>query len=189
VYNEQVPYTVYVDIQKTRTVPYNDTYRTETYTESVPETRYREVQRVYNYTGYEHDMKLSVAFSSQLSLSNHALDLELSDASQTGGIEHDENQPTIGLMPQHPVLADPPSWLKAESSQFVSQFEKKLVDLWQATFCQSAGADEISASGDAVQKCLRQRLPQTPGFADAWYQKNFGVTAADASAVLAGGRR
>jgi hypothetical protein len=206
VYTEQVPYTVYRDVQKTREVPYNETenvydqysklykpivvtkYRTETYSEQEPETRYRDVQRTFHYQGFEHDRKITLAMSSQFSVLSHPLDLELSDASQTGGIEHDENQPTIGLTPQHPNLQDVPAWLKAESGLFTAQLEKKLSDLWRDTYCQATGAEDIAVAGDAAQHCLRQKSQATPAFADAWYQKNFGVTAVDASSVLGGNK-
>jgi hypothetical protein len=206
VYKEQVPYTVYEDIQKTREVPYNETdfvydavakinrpivvtkYRTETYTASEPQTRYRDVDRVYRYQGFEHDRKITIGLSSQLSLANRPLQLELSDVSQTGGIEHDENQPTIGLSPQHPALQDPPAWLKTESARFVAQFEQKLGDLWRDTYCQGTGSEDIAISGDAVGKCLRQKSAQTPAFAESWYQRNFGVSAIEAKGVLGGGK-
>jgi hypothetical protein len=206
VYTESVPYTEYVEVRKSKEVPYTATegvfdpvskltkphevtrYRTEYYNTSEPQTRYRDVQRTFHYQGFQHDRKLTLALSSQVALEKHPLQLELSEVSRTGGIEHDENQPSIGLRPEHPALEDPPGWLRTQSNRFVAQFEQKLANLWRETYCAGTGNEDLAVSGDSVQKCLRQRLAETPSFADAWYQKNLGVSVREALSVL-GDRR
>jgi hypothetical protein len=188
VYTEQVPYTVYVDVQKSRTVSYTENgltkYRTETYTQSEPETRTRDVQRTYPYRGFQHDRKLILGLSTQLTIEKRPLDVELSETAQSGGIEHDENQPAIGLRPQHPPMVDPPGWLKAQSASFSQRFEQKLATLWREVYCGGAPGEDIAVAGDAVQHCLRQKMSDPPSFAQNWYHDHFGVSVQEADTVL-----
>ena len=192
------PYTEYVSVQKPRTVPRtvsqmvpsvgggyhtvdSTQYDTVYDTVSEPQTRYRQVQHSYQYSAIQHVQHLTLQMTSHADVLKDSFDLSADAKSDTDGIEHGENQPSIGLEPSHPNLPDPDAWMKTEAAKWIADFESKLVQQWKKNYCGSdAEMKTLVSAGNSVQRCLRQKSATYPAFAENWYQTTFGVGPAQA---------
>jgi hypothetical protein len=190
VYTERVPYTDYVDERRTRYVTEKDAVtgrpveRPVTYLERVPVTRYRDEHRTLNFSGIQHTQTLKAELSSQFEIAGHAIRLLVSQASETTGIEHHENQPGIGLTPATPNLPDADKWFREQIQRAARDLEAQAVAAWVSQHCREPEDASLGGSGDSVARCLRQPTPIPAPAAEAWYQRNLGLSVEDAGSVL-----
>ncbi|MGZ3688224.1 MAG: hypothetical protein ACXWPM_02390 [Bdellovibrionota bacterium] len=192
-YFEQEPYTEMVTVQHDHQVPYVvnvggaqvTQYRNEPYTTTEPQTRYRSVQREYRYPAWKHEQKLELTLSGAFPLGGRSLDVALEDRSQTEGIEHNENQPQMGLRPHQPNLPDPAGWLKDEVLKFNADFQNKAQQLWRDLYCQTdSQITGETALADRALKCARQLGVTMPSLIEDWTQKNLGLSALELRTLL-----
>lgn len=206
-YSVQVPYTDYEQVTKHRQVQYQEyvdncrydtvthsnvcnprsetRYRTETYTEQEPVTRYRSEPRSQRYDGIQHHQSIDLLAQGNLNLGKLAKPLRLQGTVQKDGFEHHFNMPSVGLSPQDPDLVDPEAWVRHQSELLGSDLRALADDLWIGQYCQPMNAEPtLVATGDNVHRCLRLTFKNPPAFADAWYGRFFGLNVAQADELL-----
>ena len=202
-YTEKESYIESVTVQKTRQVPYEETitaldpythqptpktitqYRPETYTESQPETRYRDVHKSYRYPAWKHEQSLKIGLNGSFLLQGRSLDLSLNEAASAEGVEHSENHPEWGLTPSQPNLINSLAWGKEQAAHFSNNFKTKASELWQELYCRfDTPVSNLAESGERVAKCLKQTGAIAPKLAEDWYQKYLGLCVAEATRAL-----
>ena len=196
-YIEWVPYTDYAEVQKSKDISYTELengkevtrHRTESYSETVPVTRKREVVRTYAFTGWRVARRLEAAYTGSVTVAGTPVQLAISDATRTEGEEHTEDQPAIGLRPRHPELTPPEPWAQGLATRLAARLEARLSDLWVETRCRWDGDGDALDEAQAVHECLRQPRPSYPTFAETWFQKGTGLSIAEAQETLRLGGR
>ena len=201
-YTIQEPYTDYELQTRSREVPYTDTearidpysgrlehqsvtkYRSEFYQESIPVTAYRNVPMSQPYGAIQHRQVLLLALSGEVNFGENHWILSFNERSDQSGIEHHVSMPDIGLFPKSLNLPNPTTWLKGQTQNVKSAFEKKSSELWDSLYCRPSDGSSIAASGEQVLKCGRNRSKQPPEFVLKWYQDNLGVTPEQANEVM-----
>lgn len=192
-YEVEVPYTAYEKVEKTKRIPYEDTeggrtvtrYKEKRVLVTEPVTRYRRVPKYYPYWGVEHEQALSLSIKASSDFRDRTVPFELIERTVTKGIEHSENVPEIKLKPADPGLPDPGVWLKAHSEKLRSKFETKASQLYIDLYCKpDPSATTLATSGNQVERCLRQKMPEPPKFTIDWYEATFGLGPVEARDLL-----
>ncbi len=188
-YTEQVPYTDYEEVTKTRQVPVvvNDvtTYQTEFYSEREPVTRYHHVPRSQPYDGVYHRQSLEFRAGGTLTLNKISKPLRIDGSTHREGFEHHWNMPAIGLHSERPHLEDPETWVRQQAERLGSDMSVSANDIWDSLYCESvSGEPTLIATGDQVHRCLRSRLKLPPAFVEAWYSRFMGLSAREADRLL-----
>lgn len=170
---------------------------TEHYTEKVAvqrngqtveesQNKTRMVPRRYRYYAWDFNQEISVGATGNLALDGHAIPLSLSNRDAASGIEHNENNSSIGLTPSHPRTINASDWLLQEVRKLGDDLARQAADLWIAQFCRTDLSSEGSLAdiGNRVQQCLRQRTSVPVAYAEAWFQKQFGLGVIDGERLL-----
>jgi hypothetical protein len=179
-YTVQVPYTEWREEARTRPVP--NTNRTESYTERVPVTRYRSVPRRYDFTATDHRQHLDADITGQVALGDRTVRVAVAQQSDTGGIEHGESQPAIGLRPATPTLANPDGFFREQINRAGAELEAQAAQAWVETYCHAPEGG--AAEANWVFRCLRQNTPTPPEAAQTWHLRKLGLGVNETRAVL-----
>jgi hypothetical protein len=201
-YQEAEQYVEQVSVTKTRDVSYMDTQTTidpltgqpqtstvprvrqETYQDWEPQERTRYITKSYRYPAWKHEQALSLTTEMTGSLADAPLQFSLTDAAHADGIEHDENQPSMGLSPSRPKLLDPNQWEKDEFLKLAPQLATRASALWRDHFCGDFTGKSSAETGEKVLLCLRQSDQPMPAAADQWASNEFGIKAIRIQEVL-----
>jgi len=201
-----IPYTAYEEQPRSREVPYFSTetqcspgasgtptcidvpvtrYRTENYTETVPVTRYREEPRVQAYTGRERTQTLTVFVNADAAFASVRRQFGVNEKAQDRGFEHDVSMPSIGLYPSQANLRDPQTWLKEQTGKLTGFIEDSGNSTWENLYCRPLAKHlSVAETGEQVHRCLRRQLPEVPKFVEDWYQRNLGISVAEADELF-----
>lgn len=162
-------------------------YVTESYTESEPYQDTRQVERTYRYPAWKHEQELSLAVAGEAELDGSKLTVTHSEKSVASGIEHDEEQPAMGLHRSRPGLPEPPQWLREQVLVFADRLKARANQLWSDQYCQAesgGGSNPSVTSSERVQRCWAARPTPTPAYVEEWFRSRTGLSAADASQSL-----
>ena len=105
---------------------------------------------------------------------------------QQNDVAHDMHMPNIGLGPNGLDLPEKESWFADKLSQANNEWVQVLRERWQHLYCKmdSAKTSQFPVEELAL-RCLRLRHPSSyPSFIENWFQKELGVTVAEANSVL-----
>jgi hypothetical protein len=193
-YTVEVPYTAYEQVAKTKEVPYSDSeyqcepnrtdcryvtvtkYKTETYYESEPVTRYREETRVHHYKATKRNMDFEIVLSGNVAIDKLKHPFAFMKEETENKILHDENLPGIGLKPKTEDVTSPIAKFEYYSLLSGGDLRLELDALWIKQFC-------ATPSDENVIKC--RRAPSYPeAFVDTWFLNNFGVSSKDTEALI-----
>lgn len=195
-YKEREKYVDYVDVAKTRQVPYELTeyvlnpvtgksdpvtrvaYRNETYTEREPRELFREVQKSYPYGGWNVVQDLKLALEGSTLVSGRTITLAVHDESHAQDTASDVANPSIGLQPKQPTaLPDQMQWLRAHEDALSQQLRAALMTAWNDLYCSDAPLDNFALAGNRARQCLRLQsaAAQPPKFVEDWHQRYFGL--------------
>lgn len=190
-YTEKVPYTDYVTVNKTRSVPYEDVvngqkvtrYRTESYKEKDPVTKFRDVPRVYEYWAMRNSMEVALNISGSMLLQKETFPFFFQKTIKEEKILHDINLPKIGLYPQREDVLPPLTKFDGLSKDIGEQLKNDLNAIWEKNFCTLPSSRDIASIGENVTRCRRlTKFPEE--FVDTWFQNNFGVKSNRAQELL-----
>jgi hypothetical protein len=180
-YSVKEPYTDYENVEKT-VITRNGQKK---YTERQPITRFRDVPRTQPYNGWLVQQWLEVHIESPLQLSSQSRTLRLEDRFSAEGFEHQWNLPDIGLRPQTAEVKDSREWVSDQAAKLSDSLVQTAKELWEQEFCAPVASEPtLIATGERVHRCLRGTLENPPLFASQWYERFFGLTAAQANELL-----
>ncbi len=156
--------------------------------DSAPVKKIRNVTREHSYMGTRKELALKIQLGVSALLDGGEISPQFENSFQDSGIEHDENQPRMGLLPKKVTFPIPAEWRKAQLENFSARFADQLIDRWRSVYCKpTALGDSATAAAqhaDAVELCLRQNFKETPSLVQSWYLKTLGVTLEDSDTVL-----
>lgn len=191
-YTVEIPYTAYESVRKTKEVPYSDSeyrcvgsdckyetvtkYKTETYYESEPVTRYREETRVHHYKATKRRMEFEVVLNGNIAIDKLRFPFSFLKEETENKILHDENLPNIGLKPKTEDVTKPIAKFEYYSLLAGGDLRIDLDSLWIKQFCSTP-------SEENVLRC--RKAPSYPeAFVDTWFLNNFGLSSKDTEAVI-----
>lgn len=183
-YTEDVPYTDYEPVTKTREVPYSSyeggtyvtKYRTETYQENEPVTKYRSVDRVYEYEALKKSLEITLNLSGMIFVEKDNFPFFFQKNVREEKILHDYNLPKIGLYPQREDISHPMDRFEVLGNALAFQFAHDLKAIWEKSFCTLPSKRNFASIGENVTRC--RKLENYPEFfVDSWFNAQFGATA------------
>lgn len=166
-------------VKKTRTVTKE---KTKTYQKVVPETRWREVPRAFDYQALQVERVQSFAVRAELyvgGLSAAAAGREAGDT-RTGYL-HDVVFPAAEVRPVRPDFPPVEGWLAGRGEELVAAFAESMIAGWRARYCR-AGTYDL----EAAARCARAGVQVPPEAIDV-LAASLGADAARAPGLL--GRR
>ncbi len=198
-YTVEIPYTAYESVSKTREVPYNaqeykcvnskcdyvtvTKYKSETYYESEPVTRYRQETRVHRFIATKKSMDFEIVLNGKLSLEKLKHTFSFMKEDTENKILHDENLPKIGLQPKTEDVTKPIAKFEYYSLLAGGDLRLELDALWIQQFCGLSKERDAASLGENVIRC--RRAPSYPeAFVDTWFLNNYGVSAKDAESLI-----
>ena len=203
-YFEPEQYVEQVMVTKTRTVSYTESVsqydsttksfqwqqvprtRQETYTETEPQQKTRQVERAYRYPAWKHAQNIALFVDADFKIGGQLFNVAVSDKDASEGIEHDENQPKYGLQAQSPHLPEPNQWSSEKLKALVDGFTKRGSELWDEAYCSAGGlGGSLAQAGNRAQLCLRAHSGESaPEAVQEWYKTTLGLNVRDAQALL-----
>jgi hypothetical protein len=190
-YLEKVPYTDYETVKKTRTVPYDDLsngvrvtkYRTESYQEKEPVTRYRDVPRIYHYMATKKSMEVNLNLKGEIQILSESYPIFFQKSLKEEKILHDMNLPKIGLYPKREDVKPPLTHFEDLSRNVGEQLRSDLNAIWEKKFCSLPVKRDFAAVAENVTRCRKlARYPEA--FVDTWFENNFGVKSSRATEII-----
>lgn len=180
VYEEnQTVNNVSVKVQKTRTVTRT---KTRKYQKVVPETRWREVPRSFEYQALQVERAQSYAVRVELTLGGQSTATAGRDASDAlTGYLHDVVFAEAGVHPRRPDFPPPEGWVGARGSELAANLAQSQGDGWRARYCR-AGAYNL----ETAARCARA-IEGLPSEAINALKAAMGNDASLAAALLQGG--
>jgi hypothetical protein len=174
-------YVVHENVKKERRVPVHGasgiTYRNEEYTESVPVTKHRNVNRVYEYQADKKSQELVIKISGKFLLDGQTYDFQYTKQDTNSVIIHDLNIPHIGLSPSKKDLTPVIEQFKRYSEEAAQSFKERVTGIWLTSYCTLPGDRDPSAIGEHALRCRKARSAQYQNFVANWFQQNHGITA------------
>lgn len=135
-------------VKKTRTVTKQ---KTKTYEKVVPETRWREVPRVFEYQAVQVERTQSFAVRAELLVGGLSAASAGREAGDTRtGLLHDVVFPAAEVRPTRPEFPPADGWLAARADELAGAFAEEQNDAWRARYC-AAGTFEL----EAAARCAR----------------------------------
>ncbi len=129
----------------------------------VPETRYREVPRAFEYQALRVERTLAFAVRAELSVGGQsAASAGREDAQSSHGYEHDVTFAPAGVHPTRAELGSAGGWFEDNAAALAATFGESLREGWRARFCRAR-----SFSVDEAARCARAgaRIPEEAVFA------------------------
>ena len=165
-----------VQVQKTRTVTKT---KTRKYQKVVPETRWREVPRSFEYQALQVERSQSYAVRAELTVGGQSAASAGRDASDAvSGYSHDVVFAEANVHPQRPDFPAPEGWFSARAAELAANLAEAQADGWRARFCRS-GAYDL----EAAARCARA-VSKLPAEAVAALRGVMGADAVLAPALL-----
>jgi hypothetical protein len=162
-------------------------YRTERVnsdgTVTVTERKYRKEPRTLEYQAQEHKQKFLVDLLSSGKISDDSFSLAIQDSGEYTSIEHGNNMPEVGLLPQTANLIPDSDWLQARLQLASAQLKEKSIQAWNSRFCAGAKA-QGQLSADQFFRCWHSRSSALPKDLENWFVSTFGIKPAEAEILL-----
>lgn len=177
-YQVQIPFTEYQTVEKPPKGPKGESeYR--------PVTRYRTEPRIQKYDGWNHKQSLDLHLQGDFVVAGTPRTVRYEKQLAQLGFEHHWNLPQIGLEPETPALESPETWIEQQAILLAADILNSTEEAWEQRYCESSSNEPtLMATGDQIHRCLRFRRSSPPQLADAWYEKFFGLTFAQANELL-----
>lgn len=180
-YTVEIPYTAYVEVNKTRRVPYTDyagktQYQTEGYVEQEPRTRYRTEPRSFAYTATKKDQKCLLELNGDFEFDGKKTGYLFLREEAESVVMHDISMPNIGLYPATEDVHTPVHNFMALTDLASTEFEQNLNQAWISRFCKDENPENII-------RCTNVKNFPTV-YVNNWFTKEFGVTYPEAKFSL-----
>ncbi len=141
-------------VKKTRTVTKQ---KVKTYQKVVPETRWREVPRSFEYVALQVERTQSFAVRAELTVGGQSAASAGREATDSRtGLLHDVHFPAAEVRPTRPEFPPADGWLVARADELTGAFADAQTAAWRARYC-AAGTYEL----EAAARCARagSKLP------------------------------
>jgi hypothetical protein len=177
VYEEnQTINSVSVKVQKTKTVTKT---KTKKYQKVVPETRWRDVPRSFEYQALQVERSQSYAVRAELIIAGQSTASAGRDTSDAlSGYAHDVVFAEANVHPQRPEFPAPEGWLSARGAELAANLAESQADGWRARYCRT-GAYDL----EAAARCARA-VSKLPAEATQALRQALGADAMLAPALL-----
>ncbi len=158
--------------------------------EQVNQKEFKSVEKTFTYWAQQVNQTLELELLLELELGSQPLSITLSEKSETGGMEHQENHPKLELYPSRAQLQEIGPWFNSQSEGFSKKFEDQLIQIWKDRYCRDDASNASgdpnlpSAQGNRVLRCIQQPLPQYPAFVENWHRQHFGLSCLQALSLL-----
>lgn len=180
-YTVEIPYTEYVEVNKTRQIPYTDSlgktqYRNENYRDQEPRTRYRKEPRSFNYTANKKEQTCLLELNGDFELDAKKTGYLFLREESESVIMHDLHMPAIGLTPAREDVKTPVFHFLAMTDLASTQFTENLKQAWIQRYCSQETPENVI-------RCTHvDKFPST--FVNNWFTREFGVTYPEAKMSL-----
>ncbi len=167
---------VSVKVQKSRTVTKT---KVKKYEKVVPETRWREVPRSFEYQALQVERSQSYAVRAELMVGGQSAAAAGRDANDTvSGYLHDVVFEEAGVRPKRPDFPAADGWLTGRGSELAANLEQAQVEGWRARFCRTGAYNLETAS-----RCARA-ISKIPTEAIEALRASLGADASLAPSLL-----
>ena len=150
-------------------------------TETVTAHKSRKESRVFDYVATQFMQNLYISLNAVASINNQNFVFDFHDELKNLSIEHHNNLPDIGLMPEAAKLLSEREFISQKLEKLKPKMLAKLRDQWREQFCRvSSDSKNPLDFAEVVLRCVNAEFVPSPEFVEDWFLKNLGLKTTDA---------
>jgi hypothetical protein len=199
-YFEQEPYTEHSEVNKKRSIPYDELVqvsssptkvvtmrkiKVEEYTEPRAITKYKRVSRFHAFIGVRYRQDIVLQIDGKADIAGRLIGVSLSEVDHREGVAHDIDLPAIGLRKQSRQIIEAVPWLTERFALLRTSFRDKLEGLWFDSFCKNESRGGGLTGPESAHRCGQSKRGRDSELVIRWFKSRLGVLPAEAQLAFA----
>jgi hypothetical protein len=158
-------------------------YKTLVKQYSIPTTKYRRVQKSYQYNAIKHRQSFTLTANGQIYLEKKKSNFSFAKNEEEQGYESNLNIPSISLYPYRDNLTERYSWFKNEISNLSNSFRDELNSRWDEKYCRGSSDVATNKAGEKALLCMKLKGPEHK-LVSSWFKSVSGLDGSKAVELL-----